>query len=92
MVLVVSAGVTVGVLRATRTRQEHGAAQDSEEGGAPGDEMAIVAPDDETPLGDTKEHADQDATGTQGTAGDHHVPPVGGEQPAGEGEGARPLP
>jgi|SRR5215203_4448259 len=104
VVLVVTIGVTIGVMRATRTRQEEGAAQDSEEGGTPGDEMAIVAPDSETPLGDTKEHAgDQTREGT--TAGDpdserraarhnaaeHSVPPVGGEQPAGEGEGARPL-
>jgi hypothetical protein len=66
--------------------------------------MAIVAPDSETPLGDTKEHAgeqsregtttgdpDAGSVGPRGKAAHDHVPPVGGEQPAGEGEGARPL-
>ena len=99
VVLIVAAAVTVAVMRATRTRQQH-SASDHDDGGKPSD---IVAPDSETPLGDTAQHAGehtregttvggQDADrGVRERSADDHVPPVGGEQPAGEGEGSRPL-
>src|SRR4051794_17434482 len=118
VVLIVTLGVTFGVMRAARTRQDEGAATDHEAG----DEMSIAAPDSDTPLGDTSQHAGeqtregttvggQDADESGGTgepvtsgaaaesgvgerghrSADHHVPPVGGEQPAGEGEGTRPV-
>jgi hypothetical protein len=57
VLLIVAAGVTVLVLNATR-RQRRASATDSEYGeGTPGSDMAIVAADENTPLGDTDQHA-----------------------------------
>jgi hypothetical protein len=96
LLLIVAAGVTVLVLNATR-RQRQASAADSEYGeGTPGSDMAIVAPDDKTPLGDTDQHAGeqtregrtvagQDAEHRGGTGGS-----AGGEGGlGGEAEGSR---
>jgi hypothetical protein len=57
VLLIVAAGVTVFVLNATR-RQRQASAADSEYGeGLPGTDTAIVAPDENTPLGDTDQHS-----------------------------------
>ena len=57
VLLIVAAGVTVLVLNATR-RQRDAAAEDTGYGeGTPGSDMAIVAADENTPLGDTDQHA-----------------------------------
>jgi uncharacterized membrane protein YgcG len=57
VLLLVSAFVTFLVLNATR-RQKQAAATESDYGeGTPGSDMAIVASDDNTPLGDTDQHA-----------------------------------
>jgi hypothetical protein len=57
VLLIVAAGVTVLVLNATR-RQRQAAAADTEYGeGTPGSDLAIVAADEKTPLGDTDQHA-----------------------------------
>jgi hypothetical protein len=57
VLLIVGAGITFMVLNATR-RQRRGSVADSEHGrGTPGSEAAIVAPDENTPLGDTDQHA-----------------------------------
>jgi hypothetical protein len=57
LLLIVTAGVTFLMLNATR-RQGRASASDSEYGrGTPGEDMAIVAPDENTPLGDTDQHA-----------------------------------
>jgi hypothetical protein len=78
VLLIVGAGVTVLVLNATR-RQRQAAAADPQYGeGTPGSDMAIVAADENTPLGDTDQHAgeqtregrtvaDQDADRSGGT-------------------------
>jgi hypothetical protein len=57
VLLIVGAGVTFMVLNATR-RQRQASAADRDHGeGTPGTEAAIVAPDENTPLGDTDQHA-----------------------------------
>jgi hypothetical protein len=57
VLLIVAAGVTVLVLNATK-RQRGAAAEDTDYGeGTPGSDMAIVAADKNTPLGDTDQHA-----------------------------------
>src|SRR5918999_2395138 len=78
VLLIVGAGVAVLVLNATR-RQRQASAADREYGeGTPGTDMAIVAADENTPLGDTDQHAgeqtsegrtvaDQDAERSGGT-------------------------
>jgi hypothetical protein len=93
VLLIVGAGVTVLVLNATR-RQGQASATDNEYGeGTPGSDMAIVAADDNTPLGDTDQHA-----GEQTRRGDTARQPETeggreGEPPPkrveGEAEGAR---
>ena len=76
VVVIVAAGVTVLMLNATR-RQRRSSVADSGYGeGTPGSEMAIVAPDDNTPLGDTDQHAGEQTrsgrtVGGQGT--DQHA-------------------
>lgn len=57
LLLIVAVGVTFLVLNATR-RQRQASAADRDYGeGTPGSDMAIVAPDENTPLGDTDQHA-----------------------------------
>jgi hypothetical protein len=57
LLLVVGAGITFFMLSATR-RQRQASVADSEHGaGTPGADAAIVTPDDNTPLGDTDQHA-----------------------------------
>jgi hypothetical protein len=97
LLLIVAAGVTFLMLNATR-RQGRAAAADSEYGGGtPGSDAAIVAPDENTPLGDTDQHSgeqtregktvdEQDAERSGGAA------PAGGDGGVGgEGEGGRPV-
>jgi hypothetical protein len=104
VLIVVSMGVTMLVLSARRlARRRQSASSDSEFGaGAPGTDTAILAPDSESPLGDTSEHAGEQRDGetVAGTAriGDRTRrradddaqiarPVVGGE-----GEGTRRIP
>jgi hypothetical protein len=61
VVLIVAAGVTLFVLNATR-RQRRSSAVDSDHGqGTPGSEAAIVAPDDDSPVGSTDQHSGEQA-------------------------------
>jgi hypothetical protein len=57
VILIVAAGVAVFTMRATRTRRGEAAADADYGGGTPGTDAAIVAPDDNTPVGDTDQHA-----------------------------------
>jgi hypothetical protein len=99
VLLIVAAGVTLMVLNATR-KQRQASPADSEHGeGTPGSEAAIVAPDENTPLGDTDQHAgeqtregetvrqpEREGERSRGT------PPSGGDgSVGGEGEGGRPV-
>jgi hypothetical protein len=82
VVVIVAAGVTVLMLNATR-RQRRASVADSGYGeGTPGSEAAIVAPDDNTPLGDTDQHA-----GEQTRSGET----VGGQDADRSGGSGRPV-
>ena len=88
VLLIVAAGVTFFVLNASG-RKGGSAAADSDHGeGQPGSEAAIVAPDDQTPLGDTDQHSDEPAEGRGGSTGTTRgsVPPAGEGGVGGEGE------
>ena len=96
VLLIVAAGVTVLVLNATR-RQRQAAAEDTEYGeGTPGSDMAIVAADENTPLGDTDQHAGEQTregetvSAPEGGARKRGGGTAGGEDGVGgEGEGSR---
>ena len=77
VLLIVAAGVTVFILRAARS-QRQASATDSEYGaGVPGTDTAIVAPDENTPLGDTDQHSGEQTregrtvSGREGQAKQH---------------------
>ena len=94
VLLIVAAGVTFFVLNATRRQRDAAAADSSHGEGTPGSEAAIVAPDDRTPLGDTDQHADEQASEghggvTEPTRGS--VPPAGEGGVGGEGESGQPT-
>ena len=101
VLLIVAAGVTFFVLNATR-RERQASAADSDYGeGTPGSDAAIVAPDENTPLGDTDQHAGEqsregrtvsqpESEGSGGGRGGSS--PSGGQGGVGgEGEGGRPV-
>jgi hypothetical protein len=93
VLLIVAAGVTFFVLNAAR-RERGTAAADSGEGGTPGSEAAIVAPDDRTPVGDTDQLSDEQAEeGRGGVTGNTRgsVPPAGEGGVGGEGESGAPV-
>jgi len=89
VLLIVAAGVTFFVLSATR-RQRGESAADSDHGqGTPGSEAAIVTPDEQTPVGDTDQHAGEQAgeggrTGAGGSAAGEGG--LGGEAEGGRGD------
>jgi hypothetical protein len=94
VLLIVAAGVTFFVLNATRRGRQSAAADSSHGEGTPGSEAAIVAPDDETPLGDTDQHAgEQTREGRtieqpeSGGAVRGSTPPAGSGGVGGEAEG-----
>jgi hypothetical protein len=81
LVLIVGAAIAFGVVSASRKQRQ----------------AAIVAPDDNTPLGDTDQHADEQEREGR-TAGGQDAYREGGPKPAGgeggvggEGEGSRPV-
>jgi hypothetical protein len=88
VLLIVAAGVTFFVLNASRREGGSAAADRSHGEGSPGSEAAIVAPDDQTPLGDTDQHSDEPAEGRGGSTGTTRgsVPPAGAGGVGGEGE------
>ena len=103
VLLIVAAGVALFTMRATRTNRDEAAADRSHGEGTPGSDAAIVAPDSNTPLGDTDQHA-----GEQSREGETVADPEAGRgiDPAtsspgisgpgeggvgGEGEGSRPV-
>jgi hypothetical protein len=94
VLLIVAAGVTFFVLNATRTGRRQAAA-DSDHS----NEAAIVAPDEQTPLGDTDQHAgEQTREGTTvsqpesgGATTSGSAPPAGTGGVGGESEGGRPV-
>jgi hypothetical protein len=103
VVLIVAAGITFFTLRATRARRGEAAADRAHGEGTPGTEAAIVAPDDNTPLGDTDQHAgeqtregetvDQPEAG-RGMDPSTSSPGISGPGEGGvggEGEGSRPV-
>jgi len=77
VVLIVAAAITFFVSGATRRSNTSEA----------GDPRAIAAPDDESPVGSTSEHAEPDGADGERELEDHAhaAPPVDG----GEGEGRR---
>jgi hypothetical protein len=84
VILLVGAFIFFLVNNATRKTN----VSDAQDPGADQNPLGIIGSDDETPAGDTSQHADEDAGGAGRTAGgpdDAHVarPVVGGE---GEGE------
>jgi hypothetical protein len=88
VLLIVAAGVTFFMLRATRAGRQSAAADRTHGEGVPGSDAAIVAPDEKTPLGDTDQHAgEQDAEGrtVSGQEGEAGTPARGSVPPAGEG-------
>jgi hypothetical protein len=90
LLLIVAAGVTFLMLNATR-RQGRAAATDSEHGGGtPGSDAAIMAPDDQTPLGDTDQHSGAQTREGKTVGGEGEPARAGAEGGVGgEGEGAR---
>jgi hypothetical protein len=93
VLLIVGAGITFMVLNATR-RQRQASATDSELGrGTPGSEAAIVAPDDNTPLGDTDQHSEEQTQEGRPVSQRESERSGGGARPSGgvggEGEGGR---
>jgi hypothetical protein len=103
VVLIVAAGVTFFTLRATRARRGEAAADRTYGEGTPGSEAAITAPDSNTPLGDTDQHAGEqnregetvaDPEAGRGIDPSESSPGVGGPGQGGvggEGEGSRPV-
>jgi hypothetical protein len=105
VLLIVAAGVTFFVLKATRTGRQPAAADSGHGEGVPGTDAAIVAPDERTPLGDTDQHAgEQTPAGTtrgdearegrppdRGAPASGSVPPAGEGGVGGEGEGGGPV-
>jgi hypothetical protein len=82
VLLIVGAGVTFMVLRAAKSQRSRAVA-DSEYGeGTPGSDAAIVAPDSNTPLGDTDQHAGEQTR--EGTT-------VGGQDAERSGGTGRPV-
>jgi hypothetical protein len=103
VVLIVAAGVTLFTMRATRAKRGEAAADRSYGEGTPGSDAAIAAPDSNTPLGDTDQHAgeqtkegetiDQPEAG-RGLDPSANSPGIGGAGQGGvggEGEGSRPV-
>jgi hypothetical protein len=82
VLLIVAAGVTVLVLNATRRQRQASAADSGYGEGTPGSDMAIVAADENTPLGDTDQHA-----GEQTPSGET----VGGQDADRSGGTGRPV-
>ena len=101
VLLIVAAGVTVFVLRATRSQRRSAAADSDYGGGTPGSDAAIVSPDEGTPLGDTDQHSGEqtregrtvgDTESAESTSGSGS-PPAGGQGAlGGEAEGGRRTP
>jgi hypothetical protein len=96
VLLIVAAGVTFFVLNATRKQRQASAADSGYGEGTPGSDVAIVAPDENTPLGDTDQHAgDQSREGRtirqpESERSGGGSSPSGGEGGVGgEGEGGR---
>jgi hypothetical protein len=96
VLLIVAAGVTFFVLKSTRTGRQSAAAESGHGEGVPGSDAAIVAPDEQTPLGDTDQHAGEQTTEGRTVAGQDgeggapargSVPPAGEGGVGGEGEG-----
>jgi hypothetical protein len=88
VLLIVAAGVTFFVLKAARTGRQSAAADDTHGKGIPGTDAAIVAPDEQTPLGDTDQHAGEQTTEGRtvaGQEGQRGEPARGSVPPAGEG-------
>jgi hypothetical protein len=88
VLLIVAAGVTFFVLSAARRERQSAAADPGHGGGTPGSEAAIVAPDEQTPLGDTDQHHGEQTTEGRtvaGQEGEADRPARGSVPPAGEG-------
>ena len=103
VVLIVAGGVALFTMRATRAKRGEAAADRTHGGGTPGSEAAIAAPDSNTPLGDTDQHAgEQNREGETvdqpeargGMDPSETSPGIGGPGEGGvggEGEGSRPV-
>jgi hypothetical protein len=100
VLLIVAAGVTFFMLRATRAGRRSSAADRDHGEGVPGSDAAIVSPDDRTPLGDTDQHAGEQTSegrtvaGREGGGGEPargSVPPAGAGGVGGEAEGGGPV-
>jgi hypothetical protein len=90
VLLIVAAAVTVAVLNATRRQRQASAADEDYGGGTPGTEAAIVAPDENTPLGDTDQHSGKQTSEGRTVAGrEGEKSSPGGTGQVGEAEGGR---
>ena len=88
VLLIVAAGVTFFVLRAARTGRRSAAEDRAHGEGVPGSDAAIVAPDEQTPLGDTDQHAGEQSREGRTVRDPERAPaePAGGSvPPAGAG-------
>src|SRR5918999_5597547 len=92
VLLIVAAGVTVLVLNATRRQRQASAADSGYGEGAPGSDMAIVAPDDNTPLGDTDQHAGEQTRSGQTVGGQDADHSGGTGRPVTDGAGTTSAP
>jgi hypothetical protein len=93
-IVAIAIGWLVMSASANRRRGGERTAQDSDYGaGLPGSDTAIVAADD-TPMGDTAEHAGEQSesgvTTSDPEAADRGIDPAGGEEPAGGAGPQRP--
>jgi hypothetical protein len=89
---IVAAGVSFFVLNAAKRQRRSATADASHGDGTPGSEAAIVAPDEQSPLGDTDQHSD--APGREGAGKAEpggSVPPAGEGGVGGEGESGGPV-
>jgi hypothetical protein len=103
VLLIVAAGVALFTMRATRTNRADAAADRAHGEGTPGSDAAIVAPDSNTPVGDTDQHAGHqsregetvdDPEAGRGLDPATSSPGIGGPGQGGvggEGEGSRPV-
>jgi hypothetical protein len=85
LVLIVGAFVFFMVNSATRKSN----VSDATDPGADQNPLGIVGSDRETPVGDTGQHADEDAGGAGRTAGGPDDPHIARPVVGGEGEGER---
>ena len=87
IIVVLIVGAFIFFLVGNATRKSN--VSDASDPGADQNPMGIIGSDNETPAGDTSQHADEDAGGAGRTAGGPDDPQVARPVVGGEGEGER---